>query len=148
KRMSTDTKPRTAPNGDATAARRPATNRPAARGTDVAKLHDLERQLAAIAKTQAVVQFNLDRTVIDANEVDLDLMGYTLDEIVGKPHSTFVDQEWAESASYRENWEKIARGEPVTGVFRRRTKQGDTVWIRASYNPVLDDDGRPVKAVK
>ena len=105
-------------------------------------------QLAAISKAQAVIEFQMDGTVVTANENFLKTMGYTLDEIKGKQHSMFVDDVYRLSPEYKEFWAKLNRGEYQAGEFRRIGKGGKEVWIQASYNPILDADGKPFKVVK
>jgi methyl-accepting chemotaxis protein len=109
---------------------------------------DYMGQLAAIRKSQAVIEFEMDGTIVTANDNFLRAMGYTLDEIRGKHHSMFVDDEHRQSAEYREFWERLGRGEYVAAEFRRIGKSGREVWIQASYNPILDVNGRPCKVVK
>jgi methyl-accepting chemotaxis protein len=120
--------------------------------TDVtaAKLRnaDYASQVAAIGKIQAVIEFQLDGTVVTANDKFLDLMGYRLDEVVGRPHSLFVDPATVAGADYRRFWADLAAGRPQTGRFRRIGKGGREVWIQGSYFPVLDLNGKPVKVVK
>ncbi len=120
--------------------------------TDVSKqkavFADLSGKVEAIGRSQAVIEFNLDGTVITANENFLRLMGYTLDEIKGKHHSLFVEPAFKESAAYREFWEKLRRGEYQAAQYKRIGKGGKEAWIEASYNPVMDLNGRPWKVVK
>ncbi len=75
-------------------------------------------------------------------------MGYRLEEIQGKHHSLFVDPELARSAEYRDFWARLGRGEYDAGQYRRFGKGQREIWIQASYNPVLDRQGRPYKVVK
>jgi methyl-accepting chemotaxis protein len=102
----------------------------------------------ALDRSMARVEFALDGTILDANENFLTLMGYTLDEIRGRPHSMFVDEVTKSSDAYREFWAKLRSGEFQSGEFRRVTKTGETVWIQATYNPVFDQRGAPVGVVK
>jgi methyl-accepting chemotaxis protein len=104
--------------------------------------------LAAIDRSQATIEFNLDGTIITANRNFLSAMGYTLPEIEGKHHSMFVEPLVRDSAEYREFWAKLARGEYQAGEFKRVGKGGREIWIQASYNPVFDRQGKPYKAVK
>jgi methyl-accepting chemotaxis protein len=110
--------------------------------------NDAAAQLAALHKSQAVIEFALDGTILDANQNFLELMGYTLEELRGRPHRTFIDAKESQSAVYREFWERLKRGEHQSGEFKRITKDGREVWIEASYNPVLDADGKLCKVVK
>ena len=115
---------------------------------DALELMDLRGQLAAIAKAQAVIEFKLDGTVLTANENFLNVMGYTLGEIQGRSHSLFVEPAFRDSDEYRGFWQKLARGEYEAGVFKRIAKGGREVWLQASYNPILDESGKPFKVVK
>ncbi len=105
-------------------------------------------QIEAIGKSQAVIHFNLDGTIITANSNFLNAMGYTLDEIKGKHHSMFVEAAYGNSAEYRDFWVKLNRGEFQSGEYRRFGKGNKEVWILASYNPILDMNGKPFKVVK
>ncbi|WP_374466504.1 methyl-accepting chemotaxis protein [Ferrovibrio sp.] len=107
-----------------------------------------EGQLAAISKAQAVIEFTLDGTILHANENFLKTLGYTLDEVKGKHHSLFVEPAYRDSAEYRAFWEKLARGEYDANQYKRIGKGGKEVWIQASYNPIMDANGRPYKVVK
>src|ERR1700726_1577643 len=109
---------------------------------------DLAGQIEAIGKSQAVIEFKLDGTIIHANANFLKTLGYTLGEITGKHHSMFVDRAERESPAYRDFWAALNRGEFQTGEFKRLGKGGKEVWIQASYNPILDLNGKPFKVVK
>ncbi len=109
---------------------------------------DYEGQIAAIGKSQAVIQFNLDGTVIDANENFLKTIGYSLAEIKGKHHSMFVDAAYKNSADYKHFWEKLNHGDYQSGEFQRVGRGGKEIWLQASYNPILDIGGKPFKVVK
>ncbi|MBV7486709.1 methyl-accepting chemotaxis protein [Bordetella sp. BOR01] len=117
--------------------------------TDQQRLSDdMAGQLEAISKVQAIIEFELDGTIIHANDLFLDAMGYRVDEIVGRHHCMFVQPQERESASYAAFWRKLANGEHDTGQYLRVGKGGREVWIDASYNPILDAAGRPFKVVK
>ncbi|MBX9933048.1 MAG: PAS domain-containing methyl-accepting chemotaxis protein [Methylobacterium sp.] len=109
---------------------------------------DVMGQIAAINRSQGVIHFDLEGIVLDANENFLRVLGYSLDEVRGKHHRTFVDPAHAESADYHSLWEGLRRGEYQTNVFKRVGKGGKEVWIQASYNPIFDMNGRPFKVVK
>ncbi len=115
---------------------------------DKNRLADLSGQIAAISKSHAVIEFNLDGTVLTANENFLLALGYSLDEIQGTHHGRFVDENYRHSAEYKEFWAKLNRGEYMAGEFKRFGKGGKEVWIQASYNPILDLNGKPFKVVK
>jgi len=105
-------------------------------------------QIAAIGKSQAVIEFNMDGTIITANENFLGALGYTLEEIRGRHHSMFVEQSERDSADYREFWARLNRGEYQAAEYKRIGKGGKEVWIQASYNPILDLNNKPYKVVK
>ncbi|WP_445679186.1 methyl-accepting chemotaxis protein [Radicibacter daui] len=105
-------------------------------------------RLAAIDRAQAVIEFMLDGTIVSANANFLKALGYTLEEVRGKHHSMFVDPAERESAAYKAFWDKLRKGEYQADQYRRIGKGGRPVWIEASYNPVLDASGKPLKIVK
>jgi len=105
-------------------------------------------KISAIGRAQAVIEFNIDGTIITANENFLATVGYKLEEIQGKHHQMFVAPSERDSAAYREFWAKLGRGEYEAAEYKRFGKGGKEVWILASYNPILDDTGKPFKVVK
>ena len=105
-------------------------------------------KLAAISRAQAMIEFELDGTILTANENFLATLGYSMDEIRGKHHRMFCDPTYARSADYKAFWEELASGEFAAGEFKRFGKGGAEVWINASYNPIFDAEGRPFKVVK
>jgi methyl-accepting chemotaxis protein len=105
-------------------------------------------QVQAIGKAQAVIEFSMDGKVLTANENFLDTLGYTLSEIQGQHHSLFVEPAHRSSAEYRLFWDKLGRGEYDAGLYKRIGKGGKEVWIQASYNPIMDLNGKPFKVVK
>lgn len=109
---------------------------------------DFEGQIAAIGKSQAVIQFNMDGSIIDANENFLNAMGYSIDDIKGQKHRLFMPADAADSADYRTFWDKLREGEYQSGEFKRVDKNGNEIWIQASYNPIFDISGKPFKVVK
>jgi methyl-accepting chemotaxis protein len=109
---------------------------------------EFEGKIDAIGKAQAVIEFNLDGTIITANKNFLDTVGYTLEEIKGRHHSMFVEKGFAQGEEYRLFWEKLRRGEFDARAYKRLAKGGREVWIQASYNPILDMNGKPFKVVK
>ena len=96
---------------------------------------ELHAKLDALSKSQAVIEFELDGTIIAANENFLKALGYKLDEIQGKHHSMFVEPAHKESAEYREFWQTLGKGHFQAGEFKRLAKGGRPIWIQASYNP-------------
>jgi methyl-accepting chemotaxis protein len=104
--------------------------------------------IAALMKSQAMIEFDLDGKVLTANDNFLKALGYSLAEIAGKHHSMFVEPATRDSGSYREFWAKLKRGEYQAAEYKRIGKGGKEVWIQASYNPVVDQSGKIVKVVK
>jgi methyl-accepting chemotaxis protein len=109
---------------------------------------DHEGQIAAIGRSQAVIHFKLDGTIVTANRNFLDTVGYELAEIEGRHHGMFMPAEQRDSAEYKAFWDTLRRGEYKSGEYKRIGKGGKEVWIQASYNPILDPSGRPIKVVK
>ena len=109
---------------------------------------DLLAIYQALNRVQAIIEFDLDGTVVSANENFLRIFGYELDEVVGKHHRMFCDPDYVESDAYTELWNKLGRGEFHSAEFKRLAKGGKEIWLRASYNPVFDEDGKPVRVVK
>ncbi len=109
---------------------------------------DYQGQIDAISKSQAVIEFNMDGSIITANDNFLQTMGYRLEEIKGKHHSMFAEPDYAQSQEYKAFWQKLNNGEFDSGEYMRVGKNGKTVWIQASYNPIYDVNGRPYKVVK
>ncbi|MBR0834761.1 PAS domain-containing methyl-accepting chemotaxis protein [Bradyrhizobium manausense] len=109
---------------------------------------DAQARLDAIGRSQAMIEFNLDGTIVTANKSFLDALGYRLDEIQGKHHSMFVPADQRDTAEYKAFWAALKRGEYQAREFKRIAKDGREVWIEASYNPVLDGDGKAVMVAK
>jgi methyl-accepting chemotaxis protein len=118
----------------------------AAKGTN--KLADLEGQLMAIRKFQAVIEFEPNGTILDANQNFLDATGYSIEEIRGKHHGMFCDDSYRQSTEYRQFWDALGRGEAASGQFRRFGRNHKELWLQASYNPILGADGKPAKVIK
>ncbi|MEZ5758668.1 MAG: PAS domain-containing methyl-accepting chemotaxis protein [Emcibacteraceae bacterium] len=109
---------------------------------------DYSGQIDAINKSQAVISFNLDGTIIDANNNFLKTLGYDRGEVIGKHHSIFVDETFRQSDDYKMLWQSLNNGEFQSGEYKRIAKDGHEVWIQASYNPIFDPSGKPFKVVK
>jgi methyl-accepting chemotaxis protein len=112
------------------------------------KSAEWEGKLNAVSKAQAVIEFNLDGTIMTANQNFLSTVGYSLDEIQGRHHRMFAEPAYANSAEYANFWAKLNRGEFEAGTYRRVGKGGKEIWIQASYTPILDANGKPYKVVK
>ncbi len=119
-------------------------NKPA----DVMDYQELQAITAALHRVQAVIEFDLEGKILHANDNFLDAMGYTLDELKGQHHRMFCEPAYAASSDYKAFWKKLRSGEFVSGEYKRLGKGGREVWINASYNPVMDEDGKPMKVVK
>ena len=120
----------------------------AAEAKQNALMQDMKGELAAIDKSMGTIEFSLDGKIITANDNFLRLLGYTLEEVKGQHHRMFVDPVYRESAEYRQFWEKLGRGEFDARQYKRIGKGGKEVWIQASYNPIMDANGKPYKVVK
>ncbi|MBN9308769.1 methyl-accepting chemotaxis protein, partial [Devosia sp.] len=109
---------------------------------------DAQGQLAAISRSQAVIEFNVTGEILSANENFCAALGYHIDEIRGRHHRMFVEPGHASSPEYRDFWDRLGRGEFHSAEYKRIGKGGREVWIQASYNPIFDPDGKPYKVVK
>lgn len=109
---------------------------------------NLESQIQAIHRAQAVIEFALDGTILTANPNFLQLMQYQLSDIQGKHHRIFVEPQEASSEQYRQFWRQLQAGDFQTAEYKRLTKSGQPVWIQATYNPIKAPDGKVVKVVK
>ena len=121
-----------------------------AHDTTQTKQHDIDResQLNAIAQSQAVIEFDLDGTIREANALFLDALGYRAEEVVGQHHRIFMQPDDAKRSEYAQFWTRLGGGQHHAGEFRRRHKKGHDVWIQASYTPIRNTDGEPYKVVK
>lgn len=109
---------------------------------------DITSLLSAINRSQAVIEFDLQGNVLYANQNFLDCMGYELDEIRGRHHRLFCMPDYATSKEYLMFWEKLGTGKFDSGQYQRQAKDGRQVWLQATYNPVMDTSGKPIKIVK
>lgn len=109
---------------------------------------DIEALDQIVENYFARIAFDLDGTILSANANFLNTLGYTASEVVGKHHRIFVDEAYRNTEDYKEFWERLALGDVFTGQFPRITKDGNTVWIQATYAPVTDEHGTPVRVVK
>ncbi|MEM1229922.1 MAG: methyl-accepting chemotaxis protein [Pseudomonadota bacterium] len=109
---------------------------------------DFRGQLDAIHRSQAVIEFTTDGTIVDANDNFLTTLGYSKAEVVGQHHRIFVPAQIAQSDDYKQFWGRLRAGQYEAGEFERLSKAGEPVWIQAAYNPILDDDGKVLKVVK
>lgn len=109
---------------------------------------EFEAKINAISKAQAVIEFNMDGTVISANDNFLKTLGYSLDEIKGKHHRMFCDDSYVGTSNYQAFWEKLRGGQFESGRYKRIARGNKPVWIQANYNPIFNLSGKPYKVVK
>ena len=112
------------------------------------QMSELAAKLSALDKSQAVIEFSMDGTILTANDNFLQVMGYRLEEVQGQHHRMFMDAQEAQSPEYAQFWQQLNRGEFVSAEFKRMGKGHKEIWIQASYNPIFDDAGNPVKVIK
>lgn len=109
---------------------------------------DYEWQINAIHKSNSVITFDMHGTILDANEQFLEAVGYTLDEVQGRHHKMFVERSHAHGTQYATFWNDLRKGRHRSGLFKRFAKDGEEIWLQATYNPIFDANGKPVKVVK
>lgn len=109
---------------------------------------EAQARMDAISKSMAIIEFTLDGTIVTANDNFLHTMGYSLSEIQGEHHRMFVEPSYRNSNEYHAFWDRLGRGQYETGQYLRIGKGGKQIWIEATYNPILDAEGRPYKVVK
>lgn len=112
------------------------------------KANDHEGQLNAIGQNQGVIEFTPTGIIVAVNDNFLKVVGYSREEIIGKHHSIFADATYKETPEYRTFWENLGQGKFDTGQYKRIAKNGNEVWLQASYNPIKDISGQVVKVVK
>jgi len=118
------------------------------KSADTDRVAELEAEAGAISRSHAIIEFDLEGTILTANQNFLDALGYTLDEIQGNHHRMFVQPSYEASVEYAEFWRALGRGEYQAAEFLRIAKGGAEIWIQASYNPILDASGQPYKVIK
>src|SRR3984893_3474640 len=116
--------------------------------TQAGRLRELESLYTALNKSQAVIELDMHGTVLAANDHYLKMFGYTLSEILGQPYAVFVNPAERESSEYKALWDQLRAGEHQQGRFRRIGKNGREVWVRASFNPLIGQDGKPWKVIQ
>ena len=114
------------------------------------KMHnlDMQGQIEAVNNSNAVIEFSPQGKILRANFIFQDLMGYGESDLIGKHHKLFVDAEEQASSRYQQHWDRLQEGEILQGEFKRINKRGKDIWIKGTYNPVYDLNGRVVKVVK
>ena len=119
--------------------------------TDITSIIDSKKQIEAINKSTAIINFDINGFILDANEIFLQAMGYKIDEkdnVIGKHHSIFVSYEYSKSDEYIEFWERLKKGNFFDGVFERKKVDGSTIYLQATYNPIFDSKGNTTNVVK
>jgi methyl-accepting chemotaxis protein len=119
--------------------------------TDISLIVNSKKQIDAINRSTAIISFNIDGFITDANSIFLETMGYKSNDknqVVGKHHSMFVSYEYSQSEEYKKFWENLRKGKFFDGIFERRKVDGSTVYLQATYNPVLDSKGNITDVVK
>ena len=119
--------------------------------TDISLIVNSKKQIDAINRSTALISFNIDGFITDVNPIFLETMGYNANEknkVIGKHHSVFVSYEYSKSDEYAKFWESLRKGKYFDGIFERKKVDGSTVYLQASYNPVLDSKGNITDVVK
>jgi methyl-accepting chemotaxis protein len=119
--------------------------------TDISAIVDSKKQIDAINRSTALISFNIDGFITDANSIFLETMGYKAnekDKVIGKHHSIFVSYEYSKSDEYAKFWNSLRKGKYFDGIFERRKVDGSVVYLQASYNPVMDSKGNITDVVK
>jgi methyl-accepting chemotaxis protein len=119
--------------------------------TDITTIVDSKKQIDAINRSTAIISFNIDGFITDVNPIFLETMGYKSnekDKVIGKHHSVFVSYEYSKSDEYTKFWENLRKGKFFDGIFERRKVDGSTIYLQATYNPVLDSKGNITDVVK
>jgi methyl-accepting chemotaxis protein len=117
--------------------------------TDFVETSNLQNGiLKALDHSTATISFELDGTIIEANENFLKTTGYNLSDVKGRNHKIFCSSELSSSNEYKQLWSKLNNGEYVQGLFERRDVRGNVLWLEASNNPVANDNGTLIRVVK
>ena len=109
---------------------------------------EIRNRMNAINQSNAVIEFDLNGNIMFANKNFCEAMGHLMEEITGKHHSIFLNEEYSKSQEYKEFWDKLRSGDFVSAQFMRIKKNGDEIWLQATYNPIFDNDGRVIRIMK
>jgi PAS domain S-box-containing protein len=109
---------------------------------------DIRNRMNAINQSNAVIEFDLSGNIIYANQNFCNTLGYSLKELRGKHHSIFVTEEYSKSDEYKELWDKLKNGDFISAQFNRIKKNGEEIWLQATYNPIFDNNGQSVRVMK
>ena len=117
-------------------------------GTLQQELSSFKNMFEALKRSMAVIEFSMDGTILEANAIFCQVMGYNGNEIKGMRHSSLCDEKYARSSEYQEFWNRLRQGQSFSGKFQRKTKSGATVWLEATYFPIVDANGQVAKVLK
>ena len=109
---------------------------------------DIRNRMNAINQSNAVIEFDLSGNIIYANQNFCNSMGYTLKELKGNHHSIFLTEDYSQSDEYKEFWTKLKNGDFISEQFNRIKKNGEEIWLQATYNPILDNSGQVIRVMK
>jgi len=109
---------------------------------------DIRNRMNAINQSNAVIEFDLSGNIVYANQNFCDSMGYSLNELKGKHHSIFVTEDYSKSDEYKEFWNKLKNGDFISEQFNRIKKNGEEIWLQATYNPIFDNNGQVIRVMK
>jgi PAS domain S-box-containing protein len=109
---------------------------------------EIRNRMNAINQSNAVIEFDLTGTIMYANKNFCDVMGYSIEEITGKHHRIFLTDDYSNSTEYKEFWDKLKGGNFISAQFTRIKKNGDEIWLQATYNPIFDNDNRVIRIMK
>lgn len=110
--------------------------------------NDKNSKLEALDRAMAIIEFDLNGNILNANDCFLDIMGYSATDLIGRQHRIFCENSFTSSTEYLDFWINLRKGTSFSGQFKRITKQGNTVWVEATYNPVYSTDGQLIKIIK
>ncbi|MFN5182125.1 MAG: response regulator [Bacteroidota bacterium] len=113
-----------------------------------AKEQELQNQIKAINKTALVIEFDTNGNILNANDLFCQTFGFSKDEVIGKHHRIFLDDDFDYDLEFGSHWKTLNEGKTMTGEFERRDKNGKSIWLHASYNPVTDKTGKVYKTLK
>lgn len=117
--------------------------------TDLKKKElDIRNRMNAINQSNSVIEFNTSGNVVYANQNFCNSLGYTLEELKGKHHSIFCPKDYSDSDEYKEFWSKLKNGDYISAQFNRIKKNGEEIWLQATYNPILDNNGQVIRVMK
>ena len=109
---------------------------------------EISNRMNAINRSNAVIEFDLDGNIRFANNSFLEILGYSQEEIVGKHHSLFIEDSQKNTKEYQDFWKSLISGKFFTGEIIRKKKDGTSIYLQATYNPIIGNDGKPYRIMK